>query len=464
MKRPLFGLLCLVLLGTSGAVGPRASAEDAPARYVHEGANGTVHVHGTIGRRSRAPVLVAEPSVAKALWAGLATQRDAFVLVATKDLAPFGRLRDNGRRMRQAVTDALVDAAGVYRDLPLSPWIAVGNGASAGRLTRVALNGPRWQGLVLLGSPVAPASVPDAATGDTPAAVLLAMPVPGGGEAWSALKSKLEAARFPVQETPLSADPKKALDGSGCLAAIRHARRQLKRELEFRELTRSQDPARLTVKLAAADGLPITGDVYGSDTSAPVVVLFHQARSSRGEYAMIAPRLVEAGYTCLAIDQRSGDHWSGIKNATAARARIKRLKTNYIDARPDLDAAIKWLRKEGYKGKLAIVGSSYSSSLAIYIGADNPDVNAVVSFSPGDYLPPRGSILEAAKRLDKPTLVVCPPREEGQAKQVYGPIAAEAKELYVQPEGIHGASTLYRSPTKEAAWKRLLAFLAKHLK
>ena len=120
------------------------------------------------------------------------------------------------------------------------------------------------------------------------------------------------------------------------------------------------------------------------------------------------------------------------------------------------------MRAQGLSGKLFVVGSSYSSSLAIFVGAENKEVHAVVSFSPGDYLPPRGSIVEAAKKLDKPTLIVCPTREERQARQVYGPIKSSTKELYVQPGGVHGASTLYRSSTHEAAWARLVGFLEKH--
>jgi len=192
-------------------------------------------------------------------------------------------------------------------------------------------------------------------------------------------------------------------------------------------------------------------------------VLFHQARSSRGEYVLIAPQLQKAGYVCLAIDQRSGDHWSGIRNETAARARIENKPAAYIDARPDLDAAVAWIRAQGYTGKLAVVGSSYSSSLAIFLGADSKEVSAVVCFSPGDYLPPRGSILTAAKRLTKPTLIVCPPKEERQAQAVFDPIAAEQKQIIVQPEGVHGASTLDRSPTREDLWTQLLAFLGKSL-
>lgn len=220
-----------------------------------------------------------------------------------------------------------------------------------------------------------------------------------------------------------------------------------------------------TIQTEGADGLQLTADVYrAKDKQAPVIVLFHQARSSRGEYRRIAPTLVSEGYNVLAVDQRSGDKWGDIDNESAKRAKDKGLAANYIDARPDLDRAVAWARELGLKGTLAIVGSSYSSSLAVFVAADNKEVSAVVSFSPGDYLPPRGSIVEAAKRLTKPALVVCPPREERQAKQVFDPIASKHKQLYVQPEGVHGASTLDRSPTYDEAWGVFLGFLKAHVK
>jgi dienelactone hydrolase len=152
-----------------------------------------------------------------------------------------------------------------------------------------------------------------------------------------------------------------------------------------------------------------------------------------------------------------------VRNETYRRAQKQRKQTNYIDARADLERAVTWARELGYTGKLGIVGSSYSSSLAIFVGADSKDVSAVVSFSPGDYLPPRGSITAAGKRLDKPTLIVCPPEEKRQAQPVFASVASEKKQLIVQPEGVHGASTLDRSPTREALWKQLLAFLSENL-
>ena len=65
------------------------------------------------------------------------------------------------------------------------------------------------------------------------------------------------------------------------------------------------------VRLKAADGLTI----YATETVAThpkaIILLFHQAGSSRGEYAPIVRPLAEAGYSSLAIDQRSGGDMYG---------------------------------------------------------------------------------------------------------------------------------------------------------
>ena len=59
---------------------------------------------------------------------------------------------------------------------------------------------------------------------------------------------------------------------------------------------------------------PFVSVPAGLPANAPVLVLFHQAGWSRGEYREIAPKLNELGYICLAIDQRSGKGVNGVAN------------------------------------------------------------------------------------------------------------------------------------------------------
>src|SRR5204862_3646313 len=92
------------------------------------------------------------------------------------------------------------------------------------------------------------------------------------------------------------------------------------------------------VMLRARDGVSLSGLAYTADHPKAIVLLFHQAGSSKAEYATIAPRLVAAGFTSLAIDQRSGGDLYG-PNETAGRLGKE---ASYEQAKPDLEAALEW--------------------------------------------------------------------------------------------------------------------------
>jgi alpha-beta hydrolase superfamily lysophospholipase len=94
------------------------------------------------------------------------------------------------------------------------------------------------------------------------------------------------------------------------------------------------------VSLRAADGLEISGLYRRAPQAKAVILLFHQAGSSKAEYSTIAPRLVAAGFSTLAIDQRSGGSLFG-PNVTAARLGHE---ATYFEAKADLVAALDWAR------------------------------------------------------------------------------------------------------------------------
>lgn len=211
------------------------------------------------------------------------------------------------------------------------------------------------------------------------------------------------------------------------------------------------------------DGLELTADLYGDGRPGrPIILLCHQARYSRGEYKDIAPRLVRAGFNCLALDARSGKAANGINNESAARAQKAGKATGYMDARQDIEAAIDWIRKQGFDGKLTLWGSSYSSSLALLISAANKEVGCVLSFSPGDYFKPRGSVTAACRKLDKPVLIVAPERERRQSEPLYKALATTIKLYYCRPQNLHGSKTLFKAPNREASWRIVLGFLGEY--
>ena len=132
-----------------------------------------------------------------------------------------------------------------------------------------------------------------------------------------------------------------------------------------------------------------------SGAKAPIVVAFHQARSSAAEYAPIAPRLVNAGFTVLAIDQRSGDGAFGGTNRTAAG--FARREVSYDAALPDLEAALAWAKAEARGAPVVVWGSSYSAALVFLLAERFKVTQAVGRYKATAGLPPADPGREAAQ-------------------------------------------------------------------
>jgi dienelactone hydrolase len=216
------------------------------------------------------------------------------------------------------------------------------------------------------------------------------------------------------------------------------------------------------VTLKAGDGVMVHGLYYRSPTPKALILLFHQAGSSKAEYASIAPRLVAAGYSALAIDQRSGGDLFG-PNQTAAGLGHK---ATYLDAKQDLEAALAWGGQQNLP--VALWGSSYSSSLVFVVAAEHPDsVKAVLAFSPGEYFDNKSLIQGAAARVKAPVYVTSAntPDEIEAARTILAASPAGVKVQYVpRSGGVHGSSTLIAAKNKagaQANWDAVLAFLAR---
>lgn len=109
--------------------------------------------------------------------------------------------------------------------------------------------------------------------------------------------------------------------------------------------------------LTAADGKTVFGRLYRAEHPKATILLFHQAGSGKDEYRTIAPRLVAAGYSALAIDQRAGGALFGPNETSAQYPR----PAGYLEAVPDLQAAIDWATQQHVP--VILWGSSYSAAL-----------------------------------------------------------------------------------------------------
>ena len=206
------------------------------------------------------------------------------------------------------------------------------------------------------------------------------------------------------------------------------------------------------VKFKSLDGTVMVADLYQQslDADAPLIVLCHQAGWSRGEYREIAPRLNKLGYQCLAIDQRSGGQVNGIVNETHREAVAQNKKTEFVDAEKDMLAAIKWAGKNYPQAKLILWGSSYSSSLAMRIVGERPDlVSGAMAFSPGEYFAGQGKgnrwIEASASKIQVPMFITSSKAEAPKRKAIFEAIPAQGKTSYVPAtSGNHGARALWR--------------------
>lgn len=221
------------------------------------------------------------------------------------------------------------------------------------------------------------------------------------------------------------------------------------------------------ITFPAADGLVVTADLYraSEDLATPMIVLFHQAGFSRGEYLQIAPRLVGMGFNCLAVDQRSGNATAGVTNETAARAKSEGKATGFLDAVPDLEAAIAKAKSTYTNGAVIIWGSSYSSSLVIKLAGEQPAIaNGVLAFSPGEYFSSESATLirTAAAGVIVPTFITSAKNEASSWQAIFEAIPAEGKVSFLPTTGgRHGSSTLNANVAeREEYWTAVSGFLS----
>ena len=216
------------------------------------------------------------------------------------------------------------------------------------------------------------------------------------------------------------------------------------------------------VSFRAADGVEVFADLYlsGEAKSGPLILLFHQAGSNAGEYEPIAPRLVDLGFSCLAVDQRSGGRRWDRNNRTVLR--LGRSE-DFAAAYTDLETALMWARRQGWTGPVLAWGSSYSAALVFRLASEYPEVSAVLSFSPGEYLGEGTPVRNWASKVSVPVYATSAGgREVTATRSIVDAVASPHKSQYVARVGVHGSSTLRadRNPGGyEENWRAVTAFL-----
>lgn len=217
------------------------------------------------------------------------------------------------------------------------------------------------------------------------------------------------------------------------------------------------------ITFPSLDSLPVSAQLYVNDNTKQYMVLFHQAGYSKGEYKETAPRLMNLGYNCLAVDLRAGGPVNFIQNETANTAQQRKLPTTYMDAKQDMEAAINYAFEKS-KMPVVVVGSSYSASLALLVSKNNPKVKAVVAFSPGEYFGKSVSVESQLKGFDKNVFIACTQREYPYVVTLASNIPTSLKTIFKpqDAQGEHGSKCLWASsPASKEYWLGLLMFFNK---
>lgn len=217
------------------------------------------------------------------------------------------------------------------------------------------------------------------------------------------------------------------------------------------------------VTFPSKDNLTVVANLYEKDSAAIPVVLCHQARFNKIEYVKIAPKLNDMGFTCLAIDQRSGGNLLEWFNETYENAMKDSISTNFLDAVQDMESAVKYMY-EKYKQPVVVWGSSYSSGLAIKVANGNNKVRAVISFSPGEYYGETYSLRDSIAGLNIPVFITSSKEEANEdLTQLISVLDSNLVTQFIpQSAGTHGSRALWETdPNNREYWDAVKAFLEK---
>jgi pimeloyl-ACP methyl ester carboxylesterase len=191
-----------------------------------------------------------------------------------------------------------------------------------------------------------------------------------------------------------------------------------------------------------------------------LILLCHRSHSNRGEYRKTAPKFNKMGYSCLAIDQRSGMKVFGNVNETKNRAKEKGIPTGYLDAKPDIESAVEYAYALNNKNRIILLGSSYSASLALLISAKTDRIKSVLAFSPGEYL--KGvDLADEIKLINIPVFITSSKNEINQVSDLIKKMDPDLIDHFKpNAEGFHGSKALWESVKGfETYWNALEQFL-----
>ena len=226
-----------------------------------------------------------------------------------------------------------------------------------------------------------------------------------------------------------------------------------------------------TISIDSEDGIKIIADTYliNEDPKTPVIVLYHQAGWSRGEYIEIAPKLNQLGFNCIAVDLRSGESVNDVPNLTAQHALKANKQIRYIDALPDIISSLHYINTLFPDTNIIAWGSSYSAALVLHVAGEHPDlIDGALSFAPGEYFSKQGKsnswIKDSTAKINIPVFITSARNEENNWSEIYAAITAENKSSFLpETKGNHGSRALWEQfLDSEQYWQAVTTFLKRN--
>ncbi|MFH1405565.1 MAG: alpha/beta fold hydrolase [Patescibacteria group bacterium] len=133
------------------------------------------------------------------------------------------------------------------------------------------------------------------------------------------------------------------------------------------------------IKLTTSDQIEIIGDYYLSEGN-KFAILLHMMPATKESWVEFAPKLVEKGYTCLAIDERG--HGESTMNGTLDYQNFSEEQQQAKIL--DVQATFEYLKEKGATlSETILIGGSIGANLSIQFLQNNPEIKKAVALSPG---------------------------------------------------------------------------------
>ncbi|MBU0646623.1 alpha/beta fold hydrolase [Patescibacteria group bacterium] len=137
-----------------------------------------------------------------------------------------------------------------------------------------------------------------------------------------------------------------------------------------------------TIALTTADHLTIIGDYYPAQGN-KFAILLHMMPATKESWRPFAGKLVNAGYACLAIDERG--HGASTQGG---ELRYREFSPEQQQAKIlDVNAACDYLKTQGaIEAEIVCIGASIGANLSLQWLKEHPQSKAAIALSPGlDY-------------------------------------------------------------------------------